>query len=219
MKGSQFCGIIIAIKRQKDEKMKIILASKSPRRKEIFGAFARKCGFNFDIITRETDEALRGEHPRTGVKTLAERKGAAVAAEYPDALVVSSDTLVELGGVPLGKPVDENDACRMLRELSGKTHNVHTGIALTLKGRVYSGVATTEVTFRELSDGEVRAYVATGEPMDKAGAYGIQGEGGRLVAGYSGEFDTVVGFNMTLLRALIKEAVGDVSLLGGCGND
>lgn len=199
--------------------MKIILASKSPRRREIFGAFARECGFQFEIITRETDEELCGEHPRTGVKTLAERKGAAVAAEYPDALVVSSDTLVELNGVPLGKPIDENDACRMLRELSGKTHNVHTGIALTLNGRVYSGVATTEVTFRLLSDEQIRAYVATGEPMDKAGAYGIQGEGGRLVAGYSGEFDTVVGFNMTLLRALVKEAVGHVSLLGGCEND
>ena len=199
--------------------MRIILASKSPRRKEIFSAFARECGFRFDIITRETDEELFGEHPRTGVKTLAERKGAAVAAEYPDALVVSSDTLVELGGVPLGKPIDENDACRMLRELSGKTHNVHTGIALTINGRVYSGVATTEVTFRELDDGEIRAYVATGEPMDKAGAYGIQGKGGSLVAGYNGEFDTVVGFNMTLLRRLISEAIGDTRLLGGEKND
>lgn len=207
------------IKIQEGREMRIILASKSPRRKEIFGAFARECGFRFDIITRQTDEELFGEHPRTGVKTLAERKGAAVAAEYPDALVVSSDTLVELGGVPLGKPIDENDACRMLRELSGKTHNVHTGIALTLGGRVYSGVATTEVTFRELGDEEIRAYVATGEPMDKAGAYGIQGKGGSLVAGYNGEFDTVVGFNMTLLRRLISEAIGDTRLLGGEKND
>ena len=199
--------------------MKVILASKSPRRKEIFGAYAEECGFSFDIITRETDEELFGEHPRTGVKTLAERKGAAVAVEYPDALVVSSDTLVELGGKPLGKPVDEEDACSMLRELSGKTHNVHTGIALTQGGKVYSGVATTEVTFRALAEEEIRAYVATGEPMDKAGAYGIQGKGGSLVAGYNGEFDTVVGFNMTLLRALMQEAVGDVSSLAEDGND
>lgn len=199
--------------------MKIILASKSPRRKEIFGAFAEECGFRFEIITRETDEELFGEHPMTGVRTLAERKGAAVAAEYPTALVVSSDTLVELDGIPLGKPIDENDACRMLRDLSGKTHNVHTGIALTLGDKVYSGVATTEVTFRELTEDEICAYVATGEPMDKAGAYGIQGKGGSLVAGYNGEFDTVVGFNMTLLRRLVKEAVGDEARLAEEAND
>lgn len=199
--------------------MKIILASKSPRRKEIFGAFAEECGFRFEIITRETDEELFGEHPMTGVRTLAERKGAAVAAEYPTALVVSSDTLVELDGIPLGKPIDENDACRMLRDLSGKTHNVHTGIALTLGDKVYSGVATTEVTFRELTEDEICAYVATGEPMDKAGAYGIQGKGGSLVAGYNGEFDTVVGFNMTLLHRLVKEAVGDEARLAEEAND
>jgi septum formation protein len=199
--------------------MKIILASKSPRRKEIFGAFAEECGFRFEIITRETDEELFGEHPMTGVRTLAERKGAAVAAEYPTALVVSSDTLVELDGIPLGKPIDENDACRMLHDLSGKTHNVHTGIALTLGDKVYSGVATTEVTFRELTEDEICAYVATGEPMDKAGAYGIQGKGGSLVAGYNGEFDTVVGFNMTLLHRLVKDAVGDEARLAEEAND
>ena len=84
---------------------------------------------------------------------------------------------------------------------------------------MYSGVATTEVTFRDLTDDEIRAYVATGEPMDKAGAYGIQGKGGGLVAGYNGEFDTVVGFNMTLLRSLIKDAVGDISRLSEAADD
>ena len=186
--------------------MKIILASKSPRRREIFSTVAEERGFEFEIITRETDEELYGEHPATGVATLAVRKGAAVFSEHPDALVVSSDTLVELGGVPLGKPRDEIDAHDMLRTLSGKTHNVHTGIAVHYRDRVLSGVATTRVTFRELSDAEIDAYIATGEPMDKAGAYGIQGKGGALVSGYDGELDTVVGFNRALLEHLMSEA-------------
>ena len=186
--------------------MRIILASKSPRRREIFSEVAAKRGFEFEIITRETDEDPYGEHPATGVATLAVRKGAAVHAEYPDALVVSSDTLVELDGVPLGKPHNTREAHGMLRMLSGATHNVHTGIAVHYRDRVLSGVATTRVTFHELSDADIDAYIATGEPMDKAGAYGIQGKGGALVASYDGEFDTVVGFNRTLLERLMAEA-------------
>ena len=186
--------------------MKVILASKSPRRKEIFGAYADECGFSFEIITRETDEELFGEHPVTGVKTLAERKGAAVAAEYPEALVVSSDTLVELGGKPLGKPTDGADAHAMLRELSGKRHNVHTGIAVHAGGRVFSGVATTGVYFREMTDEEIDEYIATGEPMDKAGSYGIQGIGGKFVDKTDGDFDTVVGFSLRLFLELSERA-------------
>ena len=189
--------------------MKIILASKSPRRKEIFSRLADEYGFEFDIITAPTDEELYGEHPKTGVATLAVRKGAAVYKKHPDALVVSADTLVELNGVPLGKPVDESDAERMLKSLSENTHNVHTGIAVHYKNKVFSGVATTAVTFRRLSDAEIAEYIASGEPMDKAGAYGIQGKAGAFVASYDGEFDTVVGFNVTLLKKLLKEAAGN----------
>ena len=189
--------------------MKIILASKSPRRKEIFSRLADEYGFEFDIITAQTDEELYGEHPKTGVATLAVRKGAAVYKKHPDALVVSSDTLVELNGVPLGKPADESDAERMLESLSENTHNVHTGIAVHYKNKVFSGVATTAVTFRRLSDAEIAEYIASGEPMDKAGAYGIQGKAGAFVASYDGEFDTVVGFNVTLLKKLLKEAAGN----------
>ena len=187
--------------------MRIILASKSPRRKEIFTSLAKECGFEFEIITAPTDEELYGEHPQSGVATLAVRKGEAVYKMHPDALVVSSDTLVELGGVPLGKPVDKADAVRMLKELSGRAHNVHTGIAVHYAGKVVSGVATTAVIFRELSDDEIINYVESGEPMDKAGAYGIQGAAGAFVEKYDGEFDTVVGFNLTLLKKLLKEAV------------
>ncbi len=186
--------------------MRVILASKSPRRREIFGEYARACGFEFEIITCEVSEELNGEAPSSGVATLAKRKGEAVAAENRDALVISSDTLVELDGAPLGKPCDEEQARDMLRRLSGRYHNVHTGIALSVDGRVYSGVATTRVLFKPLSDAQIDDYIATGEPMDKAGAYGIQGLGGKFVESYDGEFDTVVGFNMTLLKELLLDA-------------
>ena len=187
--------------------MRIILASKSPRRKEIFSALGSECGFEFEIITAPTDEELYGEHPQTGVATLAVRKGEAVYKMHPEALVVSSDTLVELGGVPLGKPVDKADAVRMLKELSGRAHNVHTGIAVHYKGRVVSGVDTSTVEFKNFSESEALEYVKTGEPMDKAGAYAIQGIGAKLVLRYEGEFDTIVGLGLKLTERLIKEAL------------
>ena len=184
--------------------MRIILASKSPRRRELLGKIVPE----FEIITRETDESLsEGVHPRDGVEILAVRKGAAVVPLVGDeALVVSSDTLVELCGVPLGKPLDEEDAVRMLLGLSGKTHNVHTGVAIHYKGRVYSGVDTASVTFRSFDECEAREYVKTGEPMDKTGAYAIQGIGARLVEKYEGEFDTIVGLGLKLTKKLIDEA-------------
>ena len=184
--------------------MRVILASKSPRRKGLL----RELFDSFEIITAEVDETLpESIHPREGVEILAVRKGAPVAAENPDALVVSSDTLVELGGVPLGKPTDALDAKNMLRTLSGNTHRVHTGVAVHYKGRAVSGVDSTAVIFRTLSDVEIDEYIATGEPMDKAGAYGIQGKGGVFVSGYEGSFDTVVGLSVALTDRLCKEIV------------
>ena len=184
--------------------MRIILASKSPRRKQLLGDIYD----NFEIITAETDETLPdGVHPSEGVAMLAVRKGAAVKELVgDDALIISSDTLVELGGVALGKPVDEDDAARMLESLSGKAHNVHTGVAVHYRGRVFSGTDTTAVIFRELSDSEIGDYIAGGEPMDKAGAYAIQGEGGKFVSGYEGDYDTVVGLSLKLTRKLIEKA-------------
>ena len=192
--------------------MKIVLASASPRRRELLSAVCK----NFDIKTAETDEHLPPSvHPRDGVEILAVRKGRAVldtldASEAADSVIISSDTLVELSGVPLGKPADEADAADMLRSLSGKRHNVHTGIAVHARGGVFSGVATTGVYFRDMSDGEIEDYIATGEPMDKAGSYGIQGLGGKFVDRIEGDFDTVVGFSMRLLGELLKKA--DVEL-------
>ena len=187
--------------------VRVVLASKSPRRKELLGDITP----NFEIITRDVNEDLPyGMHPSVGVGLLAVRKGSAVATDVGgDALVISSDTLVELGGVPLGKPDGVDGARAMLRHLSGKTHSVHTGIAVHYHGRVYSGVATSDVTFRELSDDEIDEYIATGEPMDKAGAYGIQGLGGRFVTKYDGDFDTIVGLSRALTRELIERAIQD----------
>lgn len=188
--------------------MRIILASKSPRRRELLSEIVD----NFEIITCETDETLPDNvHPSEGVGVLAVRKGRAVAKIITDdALIISSDTLVELDGVPLGKPQDCEDAYRMLRALSGRWHNVHTGVAVHRGGLVWSGVDTTRVRFREMTDAEIYEYIDTGEPMDKAGAYGIQGLGGRFVAEYDGEYDTVVGLSVNLTRALIDRAVEEV---------
>ncbi|MBQ2793883.1 MAG: septum formation protein Maf [Clostridia bacterium] len=185
--------------------VRVVLASKSPRRRELLGDIIK----DFDIIVREVDEELSPEiHPSVGVGILAVRKGSAVAAELDEStLVISSDTLVELDGVPLGKPDGVGGAYKMLRLLSGKTHSVHTGVAVHYRGRVEYGVATSHVRFRELSDGEIYEYIETGEPMDKAGAYGIQGLGGKFVASYEGDFDTVVGLSRRLTRELIERAL------------
>ena len=186
--------------------MRYILASKSPRRRELLGEVID----NFEIITHEVDETLPdGIHPRDGVEILAIRKGEAVAKYNPEAIVISSDTLVELDGVALGKPENEADAYRMLRSLSGKAHNVHTGVAIHAGDRAYSGVASTAVHFREMTDDEIYAYIATGDPMDKAGAYGIQNGGGLFVTKYDGDYDTVVGLSVNLTKKLLDEAKND----------
>ena len=185
--------------------MKYILASKSPRRRELLSEITK----DFEIVTKEVDETLPNDiHPRDGVEILAVRKGEVVAIEVEeDNIVISSDTLVELGGVPLGKPVDKEDAVRMLTDLSGKAHNVHTGVAVHYRGRSFSGVATTAVYFREMTDKEIRDYVDSGDPMDKAGSYGIQSGGGKFVEKIEGDYDTVVGLSVALTRKLIDEAI------------
>lgn len=185
--------------------MRIILASKSPRRKELLARIVTE----FEIITKETDETLPADvHPRDGVAILAVRKGNAVANELSsDALVISSDTLVELDGIPLGKPESEEDAFGILSKLSGHTHNVHTGVAVHYMGRVISGVDSASVTFRKLSPAEIREYIATGEPMDKAGAYAIQGIGNKFIEKYDGNFDTIMGLGTELTKSLIDEAI------------
>ena len=184
--------------------MHVILASKSPRRRELLAQIFE----DFEIIASDADESLpRGHTPAECAELVALRKGSAVAeGEGGDALVISSDTMVELDGVILGKPESAADAHRMLALLSGRVHNVHTGVAVHYRGRAFSGVDTTRVEFRPLTDAEIDEYIATGEPMDKAGAYGIQGLGGRFVVGFDGNYDTVVGLSLSLTERLIAEA-------------
>ncbi len=184
--------------------MRYILASKSPRRRELLGQIIE----SFEIITQEVDESLPSDiHPRAGVEILALRKGEAVANGLPqDCVVISSDTLVEIDGIPLGKPKDEEDARQMLSALSGRAHNVHTGVAVHYMGRCFSGVDTTAVFFREMSEEEITEYIASKDPMDKAGAYGIQSGGGRFVDHIEGDYDTVVGLSVSLTKKLIDEA-------------
>lgn len=187
--------------------MRVILASKSPRRKELLGEIFK----DFEIITKEVDETLpKGVHPKAGVGILALRKGRAVANELgEDALVISSDTLVEIDGIPLGKPKDETEAFYMLSALSGRAHNVHTGVAVHYRGKSFSGVATTAVYFKEMTEEEIKEYIASGDPMDKAGSYGIQSGGGKFVEKIEGDYDTVVGLSVRITKQLIDEAIND----------
>ena len=184
--------------------MRVILASKSPRRRELLG----KLFSDFEIIVSDADESLPADHtPAECAEIVAVRKGRAVALEQgDDALVISSDTMVEIDGIILGKPESVADAHRMLSMLSGRVHNVHTGVAVHYRGRSVSGVDTTRVEFRSLTDAEIDEYISTGEPIDKAGAYGIQGLGGRFVVGFDGNYDTVVGLSVSLTERLIEEA-------------
>ena len=185
--------------------MKLILASKSPRRREILGAM----GYTFDILVSECDESYdESISPREGVELLARRKGEAVALAYGllhdgNTVILSSDTLVDLDGKALGKPESAQEATDMLRALSGQVHDVHTGVCVRRGDRVVSGVASNAVYFRELSEKEIADYVASGEPMDKAGAYGIQGAAGKFVSHIEGDFDTVVGLSSALVRELM----------------
>ena len=194
--------------------MNIILASKSPRRKELLSLLASRLGFEFKIVTEEVDESVEeGTLPKDAVEILAKRKGNAVA-QLPiakGAMVISSDTLVELDEKALGKPVDKDDAVRMLRALSGRSHFVRTGISVSYRGKIFSGVASTEVCFHALSEEDISSYVESGEPMDKAGAYGIQGGAGKFVSEYKGDFDTVVGLSLVLTEKLMRDALGGES--------
>jgi septum formation protein len=171
----------------------IVLASASPRRLELL----RSLGLQVEILPSGYAEPALPEHrPRAAAQHHARAKLEAVLKCRASRAIVAADTVVEIDGVALGKPVDEADACRMLALLSGRTHYVHTAYALALPGirPPIERSCTTEVRFHDLSPEEISEYVASGEPMDKAGAYGIQNRAAALVASIEGDYFTVMGF-------------------------
>lgn len=179
---------------------KLILASASPRRKELL----ENAGLSFQVQVSDVDESVFSHlPPEEMVQALAKAKAEAVAKENRDSLVIGSDTVVVLENKVLGKPADRDDAFRMLSSLSGKTHYVYTGVCIT-DGRADTFVSKTAVTFFELTKEEIEGYVATGEPMDKAGAYGIQGRGSLLVKEISGDYFTVVGLPVAMVARKIN---------------
>ncbi len=180
------------------------LASRSPRRAELL----RVAGIPFELGPfPDVDESLvPGAAPDALVEELARRKAGAAMERCPNDAVLAADTLVFLDGDVLGKPVDASDAARMLRLLSGRTHEIRTGVALgTADGRLDVRHATTRVTFRDLTDAEIDAYISTGEPLDKAGAYGIQGGASGFAAGLDGDLDNVIGLPVRLVREMLAD--------------
>jgi nucleoside triphosphate pyrophosphatase len=183
---------------------RVILASSSPRRRELLSLI----GVPHEVMPADIDESYRdGEEAAAHAERLAREKGAVIAARHPDAVVISADTIVVVDGLVLGKPHDESDAERMLAMLGGQTHVVLTAVAAHYDGRLRSSVESVRVSFRPLTPERIRAYVATREPMDKAGAYGIQGFGATLVERIDGDYFAVMGLALARLIDLL-ESVG-----------
>lgn len=183
--------------------MDIVLASASPRRKELL----TQMGLAFRVHAVDIDEHTeRPMAPWLLVEAISREKAAACAAlEGPEPLIIAADTVVTKNGAILGKPRDEADAKRMLRLLSGTVHQVYTGFTVRRGEQVLTDRFMTSVAFRGLSDAEIDAYVASGEPMDKAGAYGIQGKGALLVAAIKGDYFNVMGLPIYRLGLALKE--------------
>jgi septum formation protein len=178
----------------------VVLASSSPRRRELLTLI----GIAHRVAPADIDETpLPGELPHPHAERLAREKALAVAAREPEAVVVAADTIVVVDGEILGKPRDEIDAAAMLRALSGRSHTVHTAVAIAREGLVVSDVESVGVTFRELSDDDIAAYIGTREPMDKAGAYGIQGFGATVVTRVDGDYFAVMGLALGLMIRLL----------------
>ena len=180
--------------------MDIILASKSPRRRELMELI----GLPFTVRVAQVDETMEDLPPEEAVAQLS-RKKAEAARQTLDEIVIGADTIVVLDGKILGKPEDATDAYRMLKFLSGRRHQVMTGVTVLLGGRCVSITEVTEVSFRQLTDGEILSYIASGDPMDKAGSYGIQSGGALFVDKIHGDYYNVVGLPVCRLHQILKE--------------
>ncbi len=179
----------------------ILLASASPRRKEIL----QNAGIPFEVEPSRAEELKSGRFPPDVlVAENALQKASEVAARHPGRIVLGADTLVAIGDDILGKPKDREDAFRMIRALAGRTHRVLTGVSLVCGEKVMTDVEETTVRFRELTDDQIRAYVATGECDDKAGAYGIQGRGGVFVERIEGDYFNVVGLPLCKVNRMLE---------------
>lgn len=182
--------------------LEVILASQSPRRRDLLDLI----GITHRVRPADIDESvLPGEAPVPHCERLARTKAATLAAQAPASVVIAADTIVVLDDAILGKPTDVTEARATLARLSGRTHTVHTAMAVAHQGRTVSAVESVQVTFRALTADEIAAYVATGEPMDKAGAYGIQGYGATIVERIDGDYFSVMGLGLRRLVALLAE--------------
>ena len=190
-------------------KFRIILASASPRRKELL----EQVGVEFEIIPAVGEEIITDSRPQQAVLDLSAQKAAEVAAKVQeDAIILGADTVVAFGDKVLGKPKDEADAEQMLSLLSGKTHSVYTGVTIIVKqsgeSRSYSFYEETKVTMYTLSEQQIVSYIRTGEPMDKAGSYGIQGRGAVFIEKIQGDYNNVVGLPIARVVRKIEEVCG-----------
>ena len=180
----------------------LVLASASPRRQELL----RKAGIAFEVQPADIPEdPLPKESAKVCAERLARQKALAIAVRRPKDAVLGADTVVVIDGQILGKPVDVSDAARMLRLLSGRTHDVITGVCLAVGGKLSVSSETTSVTMSEIPDEEIEQYVATGEPVDKAGAYAIQGIASRWIPRIDGDYNNVVGLPVALVYRMLRQ--------------
>ena len=184
---------------------RFILASQSPRRREHLAQIGVK---DFEILVPEADESFDpAKTPQEIVCSICRRKAEAARTLAGDdkAIILAADTMVFLDGLRLGKPKDEEDAFEMLRALSGRTHEVCTGVTVCRGDEILTRAETTVVTFRPMADHEIRAYIASGDPMDKAGSYGIQGKAALFASGIEGDYFNVMGLPLHLVGQMLRE--------------